>query len=224
MPSVLQLIHLPSRSSGDAPGISDLAREANLSGRGSMTKAEKIIALADEDLPEEAHEIVLASSKDLIQRARERDVEGYSKLTKSELQEHFLRDMLGEERLGQGQTVEAESPSRNGHVDSGGAPSGVDSSGVAPSAQKTPRPEAVDSEAIGSSHFGSDEERRRAIREAARKALDTALQEKRSYVVVESFRAADEAQPLSIQPAYMQRHEDTQPVCEILIPHLAHRS
>lgn len=217
MPSVLTLIHLPSRGSKDEPGISDLAREADLSGRGSMTKAEKIIALADEELPEEAREIVLASSKDLTQRARERDVDGYSKLTKSELQEHFLKEIFGKERSRHGQVAEAKRSSRSGRPHSNGV-----SSDTGPGAKKAPPPEAPDPSAARS-HFGSDEERRHAIRDAAHRALDTALEEKRSYVVVESFRAQDEAQPLSIQPAYMQRHEDTQPVCEILIPHLAHR-
>lgn len=207
MPSVLKLIHLPSRGSEGEPGIGDLAREADLSGRGSMTKAEKIIALADEELPEEARAVVLASSKDLTQRARETGIDGYSKLTKSELQEHFLKEILGE----------AERPSRSGHAGSNGT-----ASGVGPGTQEAARPEATNSSAVRS-HFDSDEERHRAIRDAAHKALDTALKEKRSYVVVESFRVQDKTQPLSIQPAYMQRHEATQPVCEILIPHLAHR-
>ena len=215
MPSVLKLIHLPTRGKG---GIDDLAQGAELSGRGSMTKAEKIIALADEKLPDEAREVVLASSKDLIQRAREQGVDGYSKLTKSELQERFLKEILGKEGQGDRQNAASKRRAR------GGAPA---LNGATPGGSKAPRSKTAGSEATEPStthsHFGSDEERRQAIREAAHKALDTALEEKRSYVVVESFRPQDRTQPLSIQPAYMQRHEATQPVCEILIPHLAHR-
>jgi hypothetical protein len=204
MSSVLQLIHLPSRGEG---GIDQLAQAAKLSGRGSMTKAEKIIALADEQLSEEAHEVILAANADLVQRAREAGIDGYSALTKSELQERFLKNMLGEGHPESSPAAKAGSLPRNGPTRSKEVSPGKDT-GASSSCSEAVR---------------SDDARRQSIREAAHRALDAALAEKRSYVVIESFRPKDKAQPLSIQPAYMQRHEDTHPVCEILIPHLAHR-
>lgn len=206
MPSVFMLIHLSSRGED---GLDQLARDAELPGRGSMTKAEKIIALADEPLPDDALEIVQAASTDLIERARAADIDGYSKLSKSELQERFLKGILGDTSSRASQA--ARSPSRNGQ-----SPSQRSASGGAAGASNT----ASSAEALPARNA---DERHHAIQEAAHSALDTALKEKRSYVVVESFRPKDRTQPLSIQPAYMQRHEDTQLVCEIIIPHTAHR-
>jgi hypothetical protein len=73
------------------------------------------------------------------------------------------------------------------------------------------------------SHFDSDEERRHAIHDAAHQALDAALNEKQSYIVVESYRRSDAADPLRIQPSYIQRHENTEVVLEIMVPHYMHR-
>ncbi len=195
MLSVLELVHLPTNGNGDEPGINDLAREAKIKGRGSMSKAEKICALSDEALSSEAEQIVKASSGDLIDRARTEDVKGYSTMSKSELQEHFLRSIgvASSRPAGPGQEGfegEDDAPAPTGPVDS---------------------------------HFDSDEERRHAIHDAAHQALDAALNEKQSYIVVESYRRSDAADPLRIQPSYIQRHENTEVVLEIMVPHYRHR-
>jgi hypothetical protein len=197
MPSVLELVHLPTNGNGGEPGINDLAREAKIKGRGSMSKADKICALSDEALSSEAEQIVKASSGDLIDRARTEDVKGYSTMSKSELQEHFLRSMgvassrpAGTDREGFGAEDDDYMPAPTGPVDS---------------------------------HFDSEEERRHAIHDAAHEALDAALNEKQSYIVVESRRRSDASDPLRIQPSYIQRHENTEVVLEIMVPHYMHR-
>lgn len=74
-----------------------------------------------------------------------------------------------------------------------------------------------------SSHFDTTERRREAVMSAAHKALDRAMQEGQSYVVLESLRPKDATEPLSVQPSYMKHHPDEFPVVEITVPHTAYR-
>ncbi len=73
------------------------------------------------------------------------------------------------------------------------------------------------------SHYDSTEARREEIIKAAHEALDKALADGQSYVVLESMRPKDKTEPLSMQPTYMKHHPDQIPVVEITVPHTAFR-
>ena len=213
MPSILELIHLSSTGTGDEPGINELATQAKIKGRGSMSKAEKICALADELLSDEAEAIVKASSSDLVGRARAGDVSGYSTMSKSELQEHFLRS------LGVGPTASPGSNGAAGYNPTSRSPQSAAEVAQGAPVQGAPQGVPAQGAAASGSHFESEEARRHAIHDAAHQALDAALNEKQSYIVVESFRPSDAADPLRIQPSYIQRHLNTAVVLEIMVPH-----
>lgn len=198
MASVLDLLYK------DSSELNEIAREKELSGRGSMTKAEKIEALCDEQLTKEASKILNAKKSALIPRAKEAGIESPYSKTKAELQDLLLE----QEGLNENGTPEKE------------ASSAADSSsrespgrwGAFP-ASEVDGIERAPQEGL-ESHFRSSEERMRAVREAAHKAMDRSLDEGAKYVVIESFRPKDEAQPIKIQPSYHKRHPDTIVVAE----------
>lgn len=198
MASVLDLIYK------DSTELNELAREEDLSGRGSMTKAEKIEALADETLSERGSEILRAKKSALISPAKDAGIESPYSKTKAELQ---------------AQLIEFEDCMRNGAPSTGDASSsdseardGAEREGLFP-ASEVDGTDRAPQDGL-QSHFESAEERINAVREAARKAMDRALDEGAKYVVLESFRPKDRTQPIKIQPSYHKRHPDTIVVAE----------
>lgn len=198
MASVLDLIQK------DSTEISEIARENDLSGRGSMTKAEKIEALCDEHLTNESAKILKAKKSDLIPRAKEVGIASPHSKTKAELQALLIEH---EGFIGNG-TSEAEASSSSDTASEGGA--GDDGTFPASELDGTARAPQDGLQ----SHFESAEERMNAIREAAHQAMDRSLDEGAKYVVIESFRPKDKSQPIKIQPSYHKRHPDTIVVAE----------
>lgn len=198
MASVLDLIHK------DSAEISEIARENDLSGRGSMTKAEKIEALCDEHLTTESTKVLKAKKSELIPRAKEVGIESPHSKTKAELQALLIEH---EGFIGNGTSKTAASSgaktASEGEVGSGGLFPASELDGIARVPQDSLQ-----------SHFESAEERMTAIREAAHQAMDRSLDEGAKYVVIESFRPKDESQPIKIQPSYHKRHPDTIVVVE----------
>src|SRR5690554_3255603 len=73
----------------------EIAKERKLDGRGSMSKEDLIITLAEESLEPEQEEIIRASTTELHARAREMKIKGYSKLDKAALTECILDSLFG---------------------------------------------------------------------------------------------------------------------------------
>lgn len=208
MPSVQTLLYK------DSSELNELAREKDLSGRGSMTKAEKIEALSDEALSEGGTEILRAKKSALIPLAKEAGIESPYSKTKAELQELLIGEEIQENGTANasssGDPTETPSLSSNGTSERVGSfpPSEVDGTERAPQAGLK-------------SHFENAEERMNAVREAAHTAMDRSLDEGAKYVVVESFRPKDRTQPIKIQPSYHKRHPDTIVVAEADMSQLA---
>lgn len=69
--------------------------------------------------------------------------------------------------------------------------------------------------------FESAEARRDAILEAATRAIELAIDGQESWTVIESLLPKDEAEPISVQASYINRHFDEFPVVEVLVPSVA---
>lgn len=199
MASVLDLIYK------DSTEISEIARENDLSGRGSMTKAEKIEALCDEHLTNESAKILKAKKSALIPRAKEAGIDSPHSKTKAELQALLIEHegFIGNGTSEPDSSSSAKATSVEGEAGDGGTFPASELDGAARAPQEDLQ-----------SHFGSTEERMDAIREAAHQAVDRALDEGAKYVVIESFRPKDRSQPIKIQPSYHKRHPDTIVVAE----------
>lgn len=79
-----ELIHLSSVE------LNEMARKRGLKGRGSMSKADKIIALAEGDLSERDKEIIRMDSRQLYAEAKRAGVKSYSTLTQAQMIEALV--------------------------------------------------------------------------------------------------------------------------------------
>lgn len=198
MASVLDLVYK------DSTEINEIARENDLSGRGSMSKAEKIEALCDEHLTKESAKILRAKKSALIPRAKEAGIASPYSKSKAELQALLIER---EGFIGNG-SAETETSSGSGASSSDAA----GENGMFPASDLDGTERAP--QASLQSHFESAEKRMSAIRDAAHQAMDRSLDEGAKYVVIESFRPKDASQPIKIQPSYHKRHPDTIVVVE----------
>jgi hypothetical protein len=188
MPSVFELV---SQNSSD---INDLAREYDIEGRGSMNKAEKIIALSDETISDKAKKIlVLNKTRDdgrgLVSLAEEAGIE--TDLKKKELQTRLLRRLQEKGEIGGGR---------------GPYPSNVGDKGA-------PHDDLE-------SHFDSAEDRKASIQKRSIHVVGRAFQDWTSFMVVESLRPKDKQEPLRAMPSHMSRHPDSVVVFEARVSRL----
>lgn len=170
--------------------LKDRAREAS-GVKVSQTKDELIKDLADEEATNEVEDILSYNTKKL------KDETGNSSGLKAEMRETLLAQLFGN-ASGGGGSAEASSESM---------------SPVWPARKSdgVPRQDL-------SSHFETVTNRRKAISSACEEALEKALDEQQSYVVLESLRPKDHNDPIKMQPAYMKRHPDQILVFEARVP------
>lgn len=233
MHSVFDLLDRKTNQDEEPVGLYNLAQEEDISGRGSMSRDDLIIALAEEDISPEAEEVIRSSKADLVEEARSEDVHSPTSKPKAELQKTLLNGLV--EPVDGSGSEEPSGGAAGASEGGGGEKSGYGSAlkrhgdklkeeafkAAERMAAMMPEAKYRDSFKGAESSFASAEDRLDAIIKKARSAAVSALHTGESMVVVESFYEDDASDPLRVQPSYKKRERYEMIVFEATAPHYA---